>query len=277
MRGRRPAPVRLRLPADVPRGRGLRRAAVPAWILPHAGGATAWHALPAQLWHGHEMLFGFGSPRPPVSADGGAELDVDAVPRRPAARRDLAGLGRGRGCCWHRPAARLAGRGRAATRVPARRDRDDRAAAAAHRQPEPRVVAAARGVVGLRCGLPVGGGTRRCDLPAFVLAVTVDLLLVLVTVIGGRIIPAFTANAPGCVARRRARVPRPGSSVGTARRDGLLAFVDALLRPRPSTARFGRAVRARARLAPVRLEGWRTRGQPILWSLHLAYARWAPR
>ena len=103
----------------------------------------------------------------------------------------------------------------------------------------------------------------------------IDFVLILVTVIGGRIVPAFTANA------MRAR----GEAVSTVTRRPLefavigamvaIAITDVFA---PDSALSG-ALAAVAALAHVfRLSGWRsfrTRGEPILWVLHVAYA-WLP-
>src|SRR5688500_14333853 len=83
------------------------------------------------------------------------------------------------------------------------------------------------------------------------LLVAIDIVLLLVTVIGGRIIPTFTANA--LRARGRASVTPSYRLVG--------------------------GIAAVAALAHVwRLSGWRslqTLDEPLVWSLHLAYA-WLP-
>jgi uncharacterized protein involved in response to NO len=110
-----------------------------------------------------------------------------------------------------------------------------------------------------------GGATR----------LAIDLVLILVTVIGGRIVPAFTANA----LRQR------GEAVSTITRQPLefavigamiaIAITDVIA---PDSTWSG-ALAALAALAHVaRLSGWRsfrTRGEPILWVLHVGYA-WLP-
>ncbi|WP_405240527.1 NnrS family protein [Lentisalinibacter orientalis] len=102
-----------------------------------------------------------------------------------------------------------------------------------------------------------------------------NLVLLLVTVIGGRIVPAFTANAlrgrgetPGLRASRHldrfvigamvlaipADIVWPGGSAA-----GLVALA----------AGLGQAVRLAG------WQGWRTLGEPIVWVLHAAYL-WLP-
>lgn len=107
------------------------------------------------------------------------------------------------------------------------------------------------------------------------LLVAIDIVLLLVTVIGGRIVPAFTANA----LRARGRATDLRSSRWT---DGIViaamiavVFVD-IVAP---WQRVAGAVAAVAAIAhAVRLIGWRswrTLDEPLVWSLHLAYA-WLP-
>ena len=103
----------------------------------------------------------------------------------------------------------------------------------------------------------------------------VDFVLILITVIGGRIVPAFTANAlrrrgeePKLVTRAPLEVAVIGLMVAVAIAD---VFV-------PNGAVSG-MLAAFAALAHLwRLAGWRsfrTRGEAILWIMHVAYA-WLP-
>jgi uncharacterized protein involved in response to NO len=108
-----------------------------------------------------------------------------------------------------------------------------------------------------------------------VLLIAIDLVLLLVTVIGGRILPAFTASglrAAGHPARIRVW-PAIGPAAITAM--ACVALGD-LLWPDSRTA--GLLAGGAAVLQGVRLMQWRstaTLGQPIVWVLHLAYA-WLP-
>jgi uncharacterized protein involved in response to NO len=103
----------------------------------------------------------------------------------------------------------------------------------------------------------------------------INLALILITVVGGRIVPSFTANA----LRRR------GDEVEPVSRTWLETLVIAsmiaialldLFRP---NSRLSGALAALAAIAQAaRLSGWRsfrTRGESILWVLHVAYA-WLP-
>ena len=103
----------------------------------------------------------------------------------------------------------------------------------------------------------------------------IDLALLLVTVIGGRIVPAFTTGA--LRARGDAsnlRVWR-GSTPAAVAAMIAVALVD-LWRPESGAAAAVAAIAAAVQAA--RLWQWRserTLGQPILWVLHAAYA-WLP-
>jgi uncharacterized protein involved in response to NO len=112
-------------------------------------------------------------------------------------------------------------------------------------------------------------------LAARTMTLAVDFVLVLVTVIGGRIVPAFTANAlrrrgetPDIVSRRWLEIAVIASMVAIA-----LADVFA-----PNGKLTGLIAALAAVAHAIRLSGWRsfrTGGEPILWVLHVAYA-WLP-
>jgi uncharacterized protein involved in response to NO len=103
----------------------------------------------------------------------------------------------------------------------------------------------------------------------------IDFVLLLVTIIGGRIVPAFTTNA----LRRR------GDTVATITRKPVEYSVIGLMIAIAVTdvywpqAWFSGILAALAAAAHgLRLAGWRssrTRGEPILWIMHVAYA-WLP-
>jgi len=107
------------------------------------------------------------------------------------------------------------------------------------------------------------------------MTLAIDIVLILVTVIGGRIVPAFTANA----LRRR------GLEVNVTSRRWLeltviaamvaIALADVFA---PATLFSGALALFAAAAHALRLSGWRsfkTRGESILWILHVAYA-WLP-
>jgi uncharacterized protein involved in response to NO len=107
------------------------------------------------------------------------------------------------------------------------------------------------------------------------LRVAIDLMLIVVTVIGGRIVPSFTANA----LRRRGEAPEIRSFPWLER--GVIALMVAVAVVdlwRPDGAASGWLAALVAIAQGVRLSGWRslrTRGEAILWVLHLGYA-WMP-
>jgi uncharacterized protein involved in response to NO len=103
----------------------------------------------------------------------------------------------------------------------------------------------------------------------------IDFVLILITVIGGRIVPAFTANAlrrrggePNLVTRTWLEYVVIGLMVA-------IALVDVFA---PNGVASG-VLAALAALAHAgRMSGWRsfrTGGEPILWIMHVAYA-WLP-
>ncbi len=105
--------------------------------------------------------------------------------------------------------------------------------------------------------------------------VGVDLVLLLVVVIGGRIVPAFTSNA-----LRRAGVDAMPVSRGWL--EAIAIGSVALIALGDLFAVGTRIIAVLAAVAAVahaaRLAGWRSfriRGEPILWVLHVAYA-WIP-
>jgi uncharacterized protein involved in response to NO len=107
------------------------------------------------------------------------------------------------------------------------------------------------------------------------LTLAIDVVLVLVTVIGGRIVPAFTANA---LRRRGAAVEirsRTWLEVTVIAAMIAIVVVD-LVAPGGAWSAAIAAVAAAAQA--LRLAGWRSfkaRGESILWILHVGYA-WLP-
>lgn len=100
----------------------------------------------------------------------------------------------------------------------------------------------------------------------------IDALLVLITVVGGRIVPAFTTN----ILRRDGVTPLPRPM---DKRDvAAIVLVAALLvadLAAPGSAVTGWIALAGGAAAAIRMIGWRTGrvlSSPILWILHLAYA-----
>lgn len=244
--------------------------AVPLWLAVYTGNLGLASPLPASLWHGHEMLFGYGaavlagflltatpswSGRPPVRGAalaalaaiwlGGrlASLAGGSVPGF-AAAVDLAFL----------PAL-------ATAIVPALR-------AAPRRN---RVFLPMLGVLLLAdLGVHLDALDVLPGLGSVALRVALDLFALLIGLVGGRIVPAFTGNAlagRGEADRVRAFSARDRLAIASL---ALLLFADLTGLTRVA----GVVALAAACLNGWRLYGWqgsRTLGQPILWVLHLGY------
>jgi uncharacterized protein involved in response to NO len=107
------------------------------------------------------------------------------------------------------------------------------------------------------------------------LHIGIDVVLVLVTIIGGRIVPAFTTSSlrPAGLAD----VVRNRTAVTVLAITSMLAvtLIDVFA---PETYLAGAAAGLAALAQAARLGqwgGWHTRRQPIVWVLHLSYA-WLP-
>jgi len=107
------------------------------------------------------------------------------------------------------------------------------------------------------------------------LGVAINIVLLLITIIGGRIVPAFTANGlrqagQTVTLRNYALVERALPIVMLA-----VIVVDAVV---PGGTWAVAVAALAALLHAIRLSGWRSlrvTGKPILWVLHLAYV-WLP-
>jgi uncharacterized protein involved in response to NO len=244
--------------------------AVPLWLAVFQGDIALAAPLPATLWHGHEMLFGYGaavlagflltaspswSGQPPVTGTalallaliwlgGRLEMAVGGSAPALAAAIDLAFL----------PALAIA-------LVPALR-------AGPRRQlvflPILALLLLANLAVQLDAlGVLPGSGSTA-------LTVALDLFALLIGLIGGRVVPAFTRNAlaaRGDTHRVRDASPRDRLAIGS-----LLLLLIADLAGLTQAA--GVLALAAALLNGWRLAGWqgrRTVRQPILWVLHLGY------
>lgn len=103
----------------------------------------------------------------------------------------------------------------------------------------------------------------------------IDFVLVLVTVIGGRIVPAFTANALRRRGETVAVLTRMPLEYATIAAMVAIAIGDVFA---PETMLAGVLAALAAALHVIRLAGWRSfraRGESILWVMHVAYA-WLP-
>jgi uncharacterized protein involved in response to NO len=249
---------------------------VPAWLAMIAQGTMPLGALPPQLWHAHELFYGF------VGAALAGFL-LTAVPSWTGAK-GFAGwplaavasawlLGRlafalaNAVPLWALAAAELAFLPGVAILLapPLLRSRN-------RNTPLLLVLAA----LWIADAVFLAGLARQDALLAGrSLRVAIDLMLIVVTVIGGRIVPSFTANA----LRRRGEAPeirsRPWLERAVIALMVAVALVD-LWEPDGAIAGWLAALVAVAQ--GVRLSGWRSlraRGEAILWVLHLGYA-WMP-
>ena len=251
-------------------------AIVPVWLYFYAHHGAPFGALPAMYWHSHEMLYGFV-----VAAVAGFLLT--AVPSWTGARGFagtpliiVVGL-------WLAGRIAMATVGDAPFWVTAIAELALLPALAAllvpplfRSQNQNRPLLAVLGLLWLiDAAFLVSLRNGDIVLAARTITLAVDFVLVLVTVIGGRIVPAFTANAlrrrgetPDIVSRRWLEIAVIASMVAIA-----LADVFA-----PNGKLTGLIAALAAVAHAIRLSGWRsfrTGGEPILWVLHVAYA-WLP-
>lgn len=249
---------------------------VPVWLLVLATGTTPLPGLPAALWHGHEMFFGFV-----VAAISGFLLT--AIPSS-TARRGFAGA----------PLLVLGGAWLAARVV----------FSLAALLPFALVAALELALLPLLAGLlaPPLLRERNRNLPmlavllalwiadaAFLAAfaradaglahrallATLDVVLLLVTIVAGRVVPAVTASS----LRRRDASFTTRSRRGLERALPLLMLAVLVADAWPSPAWLAAVLAlVAAVLHAWRLAGWgslQTGAVPILWVLHVAYA-WLP-
>jgi uncharacterized protein involved in response to NO len=117
--------------------------------------------------------------------------------------------------------------------------------------------------------------TGNLMLASRMLLVGLDIALLLITVIGGRIVPAFTANAlgqRGITARVRSHLPLEAATII------LMIAVLVMDVTWPSAQWAGALAGATAILHLMRLAGWQSRHtvrDPIVWVLHVSYL-WIP-
>lgn len=251
--------------------------ALGAWLLLYRAGAAPFGPLPAFLWHAHEMLFGFVA-----AAIGGFMLT--AVPSWTGSR-GYAGLplvllfG-----AWLAGRAAMAAAGvlplwlvavaellflpaLAATLAPAlfrstNRNRPLLVVIFALWATDAAFVYALAGF-----DVPIASRAVRLAL---------DIVLLLVTIIGGRIVPAFTAAA----LRQRGVTEVKVRAWPAVERLAIGSMVAVILFDLAAPAhRIAGAVALMAALAhAARMSGWqtlRTLKDPIVWVLHFAYA-WLP-
>jgi len=106
------------------------------------------------------------------------------------------------------------------------------------------------------------------------------VLVLLINLIGGRIIPSFTANwlkRQAVEPPDASTLPPPFGRLDLAATLLLTAFaaLNVLDAPAWSTAAFGVTTAALLLVRLARWQGWRTLREPLVWVLHLAFA-WIP-
>jgi uncharacterized protein involved in response to NO len=246
------------------------------WIAVLAGPLPAPPALPPTWWHAHEMVFGF------VTAAVAGFL-LTSVPNwtasAPVSGRRLAGLA----ALWLIGRVAVALSGLLPPLAVAVADLAFLPALAAAIAPPllrarrlqnlgfPVVLLALAGCnLGFHLAAAGLGASGTAGLRA-----ALGLVALLVVVIGGRIVPLFTANAlrqAGIDAEVRRRRLFDALAVPAV----LGVLVCEALAPR--TAVSGVAAAIAAVVLVLRMSGWQTRhtaGDPLVWSLHLGYA-WLP-
>jgi uncharacterized protein involved in response to NO len=244
--------------------------AVPLWLGAYTGNLGLASPLPASLWHGHEMLFGYGaavlagflltatpswSGRPPLTGGPLALLALIWLAGRVAVS-----------ACGSVP---LLAAAVDLAFVPALAVAITPALEAAPRRNL--VFLPVLGVLLLaNLGIHLDALEALPGAGSIALRGALDLFALMIGLVGGRIVPAFTRNAlatRGKTALLRASSVRDRLAVGSL---VLLLLADLA----GLTRAAGAVALAAALLNGWRLYGWqgsRTLGEPILWVLHLGY------
>jgi uncharacterized protein involved in response to NO len=246
--------------------------AVPLWLLILVAGVELPSFLPPVLWHGHEMLFGYAT-----AVLAGFLLTAtpgwSGLP--PVAGGPLAGLVllwlAGRAASWFGAGLPAAAAIVDLAFLPALAF-----AIAPHLQ-----AAARRNLVFLpllgalflaNLAVDLDGTGQLSGIGERALRAALDLFALLIALIGGRVVPSFTANALKATDRATAQL-RPFSWLDRLALAALVAMLLAGLAMLPRVS--GALALAAAMLNGLRMWGWRghrTLGQPLLWVLHLGYA-----
>ena len=249
---------------------------VPVWLIQYLTGVTLNLPYAPLLWHGHEMVFGFGS-----AAIAGFLLT--AVPNwsgaAPVKGRPLMVLA----ALWLAARAAFALGGIVPPLVAGALDlaflpllgfllaKPLVGAGKLHNIAFLPIL----GVLILADGLVVAEMAGAADSGRLGLYLGLFMLLLMISIIGGRIIPGFTVGglrARGIVVQLKSRPWLDRAAIAA-----LVATAAAVLAAPESGAAGGLAILAAA-LHAARLSGWhgwKTGGVPLLWVLHLGYA-WLP-
>jgi uncharacterized protein involved in response to NO len=249
---------------------------IPAWVAILVYGAPLGSDWPPTLWHAHEMLFGF-------IAAAIAGFLLTAVPswtgRRGFGGAPLVLLGTlwlcarvldATSAAW--PAALVMAVDAAFLLAlvalfapPLLRERN---------RNTPMLLVLALLVA---CNIAFHRAMARHDPPAaaHALLAGIDIALLLVTIVGGRIVPAFTATALRAAGRAQRVRTRPGVGYVAIALMLAVALVDLFW---PGSRGAAALAAVAALVQALRLLQWRTLatlGEPMVWVLHAAYA-WLP-
>jgi uncharacterized protein involved in response to NO len=249
---------------------------VPLWALSFVEGTPLGSAWPPMLWHAHEMLFGF-------IASAMAGFLLTAVPSW-TGQKGSAGL----------PLIVLAGLWLAARGLIASSSLWPAVLIAAvdlsflpalgvlvakpllrSRNRNTKLLA----VLGLfwltDVVFQIGLIRRDAPLALHALKIGIDIVLVLVTVIGGRIVPSFTSSSLRPLGLQDAVHNRPALT-GLAIAGMIAMTLSDIFWPESRLAGVVAGVAAALQAARLlQWATWRTLRQPIVWILHLSYA-WLP-
>ena len=249
---------------------------IPVWTMSFITGSSPGSSWPPMLWHAHEMLFGF-------IASAMAGFLLTAVPswtgQKGFAGRPLVILAGvwlaarvliASSSLWPAPATAVAD----LAFIPTLAVLVARPLLRSRNRNTPLLV-----VLGLfwLTDLVFHFGLMHGNPPLALRAlhIGIDIMLVLVTVIGGRLVPSFTVTALRPLGCTDAVRNRPLLTVLAVIAMIAVALSDVLS---PESRAAGVVAGIAACIQTVRLlqwKGWRTLRQPIVWVLHLSYA-WLP-
>jgi len=250
--------------------------AIPAWVWLYSQGAVPLPGLPPHLWHGHELLYGF------IGAAIAGFL-LTAVPSWTGARGFagfplilvvslwLAGrLAMAAAAVlplWLVSAAELVFLPAIAALLapPLLRARN--------RNTPMLIIVGVLWLIDVAFIVAMNSGDALLAQRA--LRLGIDIVLILVTVIGGRIVPSFTANGLRKRGDTTPLIARPWLDPVVI---GLMVVIAAVDAVSPESIPSGILAALAAAAHALRLSGWRgwrTWREPILWVLHVGYA-WIP-
>jgi uncharacterized protein involved in response to NO len=103
-------------------------------------------------------------------------------------------------------------------------------------------------------------------------SLAVNLVMLLVVVVGGRIVPAFTRNALRALQRPSAITPAPRLDALCIGATVAVLAVDVIAPGSPVAGALAAATALLLGWRLARWQGWRTIDVPLLWVLHVGYA-----